>query len=312
MKIVAVEPIGITKAKYEELKSMFLLHGADFDLFEDRNENPEVLIERMRDADAVIISNIPLSKDVLKHCVKLKMLSVAFTGLDHIDLEYCKNNNIVVRNAAGYATIAVAELALGLMLDLYRHITWLDADTRQLQTRKAFLGRQLNGKTVGIVGTGAIGVELARILLAMGCHVIAWNRSRHEAVEKMGISYVSLEELMQKSDIVSLHVPLTTETKCLISKEMLALCKPTAILINTARGNVVDIDAVAECLRNRTIAGAAFDVFEKEPPLSENHPLLNTPNCIVVPHIGYATREAFDIRIDICIESLLRESVLFK
>ncbi len=109
---------------------------------------------------------------------------------------------------------------------------------------------------------------------------------------------------MRDCDIISLHVPLTNETKHLISKEMLALCKPSAILINTARGNVVDMDALAESLRDGKIAGAGIDVYEKEPPLPLDHPLLNVPNCVLVPHVGYATREAFDIRIDIILGNL--------
>lgn len=307
MKIVAVEPIGITSEKAQEMKAIFKLQNADFEVYPDRQESPEILRERMRDADAVIVSNIPIRKEILSECPKLKMLMVAFTGLDHIDLEYCRQNNIVVRNAAGYATTAVAELAVGLMLDSYRRLTVLDAATRQCGTRNNFLGRQLKGKVVGIVGTGAIGRETARLLLAFGCKVVAWSRTQREELSGMGIQYLPLEDLMRQADIVSLHLPLTEQTHHIISREMLALCKPTALIVNTARGNVVDIDALAEMLENGKIAAAAFDVFEKEPPLAENHPLLKAPNCLVVPHIGYATREAFDIRIDICVETLLNE-----
>lgn len=307
MKIVAVEPIGITSEKAQEMKAIFKLQNADFEVYPDRQESPEILRERMRDADAVIVSNIPIRKEILSECPKLKILMVAFTGLDHIDLEYCRQNNIVVRNAAGYATTAVAELAVGLMLDSYRRLTVLDAVTRQCGTRNNFLGRQLKGKVVGIVGTGAIGRETARLLLAFGCKVVAWSRTQREELSGMGIQYLPLEDLMRQADIVSLHLPLTEQTHHIISREMLALCKPTALIVNTARGNVVDIDALAEMLENGKIAAAAFDVFEKEPPLAENHPLLKAPNCLVVPHIGYATREAFDIRIDICVETLLNE-----
>lgn len=307
MKIVAVEPIGITSEKAQEMKAIFKLQNADFEVYPDRQESPEILRERMRDADAVIVSNIPIRKEILSECPKLKILMVAFTGLDHIDLEYCRQNNIVVRNAAGYATTAVAELAVGLMLDSYRRLTVLDAVTRQCGTRNNFLGRQLKGKVVGIVGTGAIGRETARLLLAFGCKVVAWSRTQREELSGMGIQYLPLEDLMRQADIVSLHLPLTEQTHYIISREMLALCKPTALIVNTARGNVVDIDALAEMLENGKIAAAAFDVFEKEPPLAENHPLLKAPNCLVVPHIGYATREAFDIRIDICVETLLNE-----
>ena len=123
MKIIAVEPIGITLALAEQLAADFSRRGHEFVCFPDRNENPEILAERMADADIVIISNIKLGADVLSRCPKLKMLAVAFTGLDHIDMAYCQAHNIVVKNAAGYATVAVAELAIGLMIDVYRHIT---------------------------------------------------------------------------------------------------------------------------------------------------------------------------------------------
>ncbi|MFV0599132.1 MAG: NAD(P)-dependent oxidoreductase [Bacteroidales bacterium] len=232
------------------------------------------------------------------------MLSVAFTGLDHIDLDYCTEHNIKVVNASGYATVGVAELAIGLMIDVYRHISLLDQDIRNGKTRNNFLGRQLRGKTVGIIGTGAIGLETAILLKAMGCTIIAWNRTEREEANKLNIKYVSLQDLMKQSDIISLHVPLNKETYHLINRDLLSLCKKDAILINTARGNVVDMEALAESLRKDLLAGAGIDVFETEPPLAKNHPLINAPNCILTPHIAYATREAFDIRIDIVINNI--------
>ena len=139
MKIVAVEPIGITSERAQEIKEIFKSQNVDFEVYKDRQASPEVLVERMRNADAVIVSNIPIKKEIMEKCPKLKMLMVAFTGLDHIDLEYCRQHNIVVRNAAGYATTAVAELAVGLMLDCYRHLTVLDAQIRNGGTRNNFL-----------------------------------------------------------------------------------------------------------------------------------------------------------------------------
>jgi D-3-phosphoglycerate dehydrogenase len=258
----------------------------------------------MKDAEVVMISNIPLREEVLSQCPKLQFLNVAFTGLDHIDMDYCATHNILVKNASGYATEAVAELAIGLMIDVLRKITNLDGSIRQGGVRGAFLGRELRGKTVGIVGTGAIGTRTAELLKAFGCRVIAWSRTHKPEVMNLGVAYVTLEGLMRDSDIISLHVPLNDETKHLISKEMLSLCKPTAILVNTARGNVVDMEALADSLRNGKIAGAGIDVYEKEPPLQQDHPLLNAPNCVCVPHVGYATREAFDDRIDIILGNL--------
>ena len=299
MKITAVEPIGITPALAEQLAADFARRGHEFVCFPDRNESPDVLAERMSDADIVIISNIKLEAGVLSRCPKLKLLAVAFTGLDHIDMAYCQSHNIVVKNAAGYATVAVAELAIGLMIDVYRHITALDADTRNCLSRRNFLGREISGKTVGIVGTGAIGRKTAELLQFFGCKILAWSRTRYAELENDRFHYVELDRLMRESDIVSLHVPLTPETHHLISAERLALCKPSAILINTARGNVVDMNALTVALKEGHLAGAGIDVFEQEPPLPQNHPLFEVPNCVLVPHVGYATREAFDMRIGI-------------
>lgn len=304
MKIVSVEPIGISIEKSEQIRKEFLELGHDFYCYMDRKEDEETLKERMHDADVVVISNIKLSSEVLKSSHKLKMLSVAFTGLDHIDLDYCTEHNIKVVNASGYATVGVAELAIGLMIDVYRHISLLDQDIRNGKTRNNFLGRQLRGKTVGIIGTGAIGLETAILLKAMGCTIIAWNRTEREEAKKLNIKYVSLQDLMKQSDIISLHVPLNKETYHLINRDLLSLCKKDAILINTARGNVVDMEALAESLRKGLLAGAGIDVFETEPPLAKNHPLINAPNCILTPHIAYATSEAFDERIEIVMNNI--------
>lgn len=302
MNITCVEPLGISEKSFAEIQSNFATKGHKFNFYLDRKEDETILTERMKDCDIAIISNIKLSSTVLSQCPNLKMLSVAFTGLDHIDLAYCKEHSIYVQNAAGYSTTAVSELAVGLMIDILRKITELDGTIRQGSSRGTFLGRELKGKTVGVVGTGAIGTATIKLLQAFGCNVIAYSRSIRKEVTDMGVEYCNLETLMRQSDIVTLHVPMTTETHHLISAEKIALMKPTAILINTARGNVVDIEALAKALNDGKIAGAGIDVFEKEPPLESSHPLLNAPNCVAVPHIGYATREAFDIRAGIVID----------
>lgn len=304
MKIVAVEPLGINPSDQEKLIKEWTGWGHNLKIYNDRTEDSEEIRKRVTDADIVLISNIPLQRDVLKHAPQIKMISVAFTGLDHIDLKYCHDRGIIVKNCAGYATTAVAEIAIGLMIDLYRQITVLDHETRNGNTRNNFLGKQLKNKTIGIVGTGAIGLETARLAIAFGCKVIAWSRSERKDAKKMGISYISLPELMAQSDIISLHTPLNNETFHLINQDLLKLCKKSAVLINTARGNVVDLDAVADALKKGVLAGAAFDVFEKEPPLPAYHPLLETPNTIVVPHIAYATKESFSERVDMVFENV--------
>lgn len=299
MKITCVEPLGISQEQFEKLKREFAAHGHSFDYYMDRKEDAATLATRMHEAEVAIISNIKLPTSVLEQCPRLQYLSVAFTGLDHIDLAYCKAHNILVQNAAGYSTTAVSELAIGLMLDLLRQVTYFDGAIRRGEGRGIYLGRELKGKTVGVVGTGAIGTAVIRLLKAFGCKVLAYNRSEHPDVKELGASYVSLEHLLKDSDIVTLHVPLTSETQHLIGANELKIMKPSALLINTARGNVCNIEAVAEALRKCVILGAGFDVYENEPPLPNNHPLLNAPNCICVPHIGYASREAFDIRANI-------------
>ncbi|MEE1272574.1 MAG: NAD(P)-dependent oxidoreductase, partial [Bacteroidales bacterium] len=206
--------------------------------------------------------------------------------------------------ASGYATTAVAELAVGLMLDVYRQMTSFDFATRKLGTRNNILGRELRGKTVALIGTGAIGLATAKLLKAFGCKLIAYSRSERKEALELGIEYLSLEEAVKQADIISLHTPLTNETKNLISKEIIALCKPSAIIINTARGGVIDNLALANALNEGRVAGAGIDVYEKEPPLEENHPLLSAKNTVLLPHVAYATRESFDIRIDIILNNL--------
>ncbi len=299
LKIVAVEPIGIDNNKEKELQTTFAQFNCTFTLYKDRKEDNQSLISRIADNDIVIISNIPLSKEVLSQCPNVKLLAVAFTGVDHIDTAYCKERNIEVINATGYATEAVSELAIGLMLDVLRKISSMNNSIRNGGTRNNFLGTELKNKTIGIVGMGAIGKRTALLLRAFGCNVIANSHRTHLFYQREGIVYTDLPTLMKNSDIISLHVPLTQDTYHLINANLLSLCKPSAIIINTARGNVIDMDCLAKMLNENKLAGAGIDVYEKEPPLSNNHPLLNAPNCVCVPHIAFATKESFEQRIEI-------------
>ena len=299
MNIVCVESLGISRERFESLKAHYTAMGHDFTYYMDRQEDEATLADRMREADVAVISNIKLPAAVLAQCPKLRYLSVAFTGLDHIDLAYCREHGIKVQNAAGYSTTAMSELAVGMMLDLLRNIVTLNEKIRQGGSRGTFLGRELRGKTVGIVGTGAIGTATARLLVAFGAKVIAWSRTERPEVKALGVEYMPLDDLLRQSDIVSLHVPLCDETRGLIGERELALMKPTAMLVNTARGPVCDIAAVGRALIESRIAGAAFDVFEHEPPLPIDHLLLSTNRCLVTPHVAFATEESFAARADI-------------
>lgn len=293
MKIVQVESLGVSLQELENAKIEFEKQGHQFTYFTNVPKDEDELIARMKGAEILNISNIKLTSRAIESCPELKYINVAFTGVDHVDLECCKKHGIKVSNAAGYSTEAVSELAVGLAVALMRNFQQMDANTRNLKNRNNFLGTELCGKTVGIVGTGNIGLAAARIFSAFGCKTIAYSRTRKNID---GISYVSLEELFAKSDIISLHIPANVQTKGMITKDLLVSMKPTAIIINTARGPIMDNAALAELLKAGKIAGAGLDVYENEPPLPENYPLLDAPNTILLPHVGYASKEAMQKR----------------
>ncbi len=304
MKISILEPLGVGQEKMDAFIAELAQSGHDVRYFEKRETNPQILKERMADAEIAVLTNIPIGADVIEACPSLKLLDVAFTGFDHIDLSACDQKGIAVCNAAGFSTTAVAELSIAMALDLLRKITPLDLETRKNESRNGFLGANLQGKTFGIVGSGMIGLETARLAAAFGCKVLAYSRTQKEEAMKTGVEYCCLEDLCRQSDVLSLHLPLTEESKHLIGKKELKLMPKHAILINTARGAVVDYDALAGALKSGEIAAAAIDVYEYEPPLKPDHPLLAAPNTLLMPHIGYATKEAMDLRLDIVLENI--------
>ena len=301
MKIVFLEPLGLKVSLIEEACAGLKKQGHEVVIYPDRNENIDELKRRAEGAEVIIESNIPLRKDFLDACPKLKMLSIAFTGLDHIDMEECQRRGIIVKNAAGYSTEAVAELAIAMMVDVYRKVVENDRITRECQRKGIMPGREIGGKTVGIIGMGNIGQRVAKLLNAYGCKVLAWNRTP-KTVE--GVTFVDKETMLKESDIVTLHIALNNETRDFITVKELQLMKPSAILINTARGPVVNEQALADALKSGVIAGAATDVYGAEPPLKQDNPLFDAPNLVMLPHIGFATEEAFILRLGIVIKNL--------
>ena len=301
MKIVLLESLGVPETLLNECARPFVEAGHTFEAY-PKDTDPKVQLRRAADADVVMLANMPLTGEVISGCKNLKFIDVAFTGVDHVDLAAAKAKNVVVSNAAGYSTQAVAELSLCMMLSLLRNVPQVGERCRAGGTKDGLVGSELRGKTVGIVGAGAIGRRVAALCKAFGCTVLAFSRS---AVSDPSIDrQVSLPELLAQSDIVSLHCPLTEETRGMIGKEQLEQMKDSAILINTARGDVADQEALACALREGQIAGAACDVFDKEPPLPADHPLLHTPNTIVTPHIAFASVESMEQRAEIVFENL--------
>jgi len=302
MKIVEIEPIFTSHDNRELFKDFIMEH--EFVSYSNRPETEQELFSRMMDADAIVISNIPVPKAILENCKNLKMISVAFTGTDHIDMKYCKQSGIIVTNTAGYSTQSVAELTLGLIIDLLRKITELDTNTRTLNDRRGFVGLELKNKTIGIVGAGAIGCKVGEIMYALGCNV--YFTSRNSKPNTFWGTYTTLDLLLKQSDIVTLHTPLNSDSENLINSTTIAKMKDGAFIVNTARGKVIDYNALAEALKSGKIAGAAIDVYETEPPLKEEHPLLSAPNCILTPHIAYATKEALEKRAHIASSNILK------
>lgn len=302
MKIVVIEPLGIPMENLKATAEKIIGEKADIVYYDTKTTDTAELSERGKDADIIVVSNLPLKREVLENCKNLKMISVAFTGVDHIAMDYCREKGITVSNCAGYSTESVAELVFGMLISLYRNIIRCDEAVRNGGTKDGLVGFEIKGKKFGIVGTGAIGLKTAEIAKAFGCRVYAYSRTQKE-IE--GITYLPLDELFSECDIISLHVPLTESTKGLINAEKLALMKKTAVLINTARGPVVDSSALAEALADGKIAGACIDVFENEPPVAKEHPLLNAPNVIATPHIAFATAEAMEIRAGMVFENVM-------
>lgn len=297
MKIIFPEPIGVAASDLEKLQQDLQTAGHSMEFFKDKPSNDIELLNRIKNAEIVCLSNIPLKKEVLSFCKELKFLNIAFTGTDHIDLIYCKENNIKVSNAAGYSTEAVAELCIGAAISLYRNFFKNHELTKNLEgVNKSPIGFELNGKIVGIVGTGKIGKRTAEIFKAFNCKILGYNRT--EKYPEI-FEYLDLETLFKNSDIISIHLPLNDATKELINADVLSKMKKSAILINAARGNLIDYHYLAEMLKAEKISGAAIDVYEYEPPLQADHPLLSAKNVLLLPHIGYYTQEAMNKRFEI-------------
>lgn len=301
MIIKVIEPIGQSETEIRaRLKDFLEKGGHRLFICDTRGLTDAELHRKISDADVLLLSNRPLSRTVIEGCPNLKLICVAFTGIDHVDQEACKARGIVLHNAAGYAVHAVSELVIGLIIAVLRRVVSADAAVRAGRDNRALAGHELFGKTIGVVGVGAIGLQVARLGNAFGCRVLGFERQALWTND-VAVEQVELDELLSRSDIVSLHLPLTAETRGLIGREQLARMKPSAILINTARGPVVDQSALIEALEQNRLAGAGIDVFDIEPPLPANHPIFKAPNTVLLPHIGFETVEAMSAKAEIAL-----------
>ena len=302
MNIVLLESLGVPEEVLNACAKPLVDAGHTFKAY-PKDTDPKVQIERAKDADVIMIANMPLSGEVISACPNLKYIDVAFTGVDHVDLDAARAKGVKVSNAAGYSNEAVAELTLCMMLALLRNVPQVEARCRAGQTKDGLVGVELMGKTVGIVGVGAIGTRTAELCHAFGCKVLG-NKRHVRGDDPDYIEFVSLEELLSRSDIVSLHCPLNEDSRGMINKDTIAKMKPGALLINAARGPVVDSQALADALNNGDLGGAGIDVFETEPPLDLDHPLLHSKNTIVTPHVAFASAESMETRCKIVFDNI--------
>lgn len=270
----------------------------DWDLVYPENEaftHEELLVE-VADVDAIVtVYGNKLSNEVIDAAPKLKMIANFGAGYDNVDMDYVSSKGIVVTNSPDPVTEPTAELAMGLMIATARRIGEMNNLLKNKEALQWGVMRNLSttlvGKCLGIVGMGAIGKALARRAIASGMSVVYHNRQRvDESVEQqLGAKYLALHELLQTADVVSLNMPLTPATRGMIGQKELALMKPGAYLINTARGSVVDESALIDALQNKVIAGAGLDVFENEPVIPDA--LRDLPGVVLMPHLGTATHE---------------------
>jgi glycerate dehydrogenase len=267
------------------------------------------VVARIRDASLVVTNKVRLPAEVLAQAPGVRMIAVAATGTDIVDLAYCREHGIVVSNIRGYAVQTVPEHAFMMMLALRRNLIgwredvraglWQQADQFCLFTRPV---NDLYGSTLGLVGHGSLGHGMQELAEAFGMRVLVAERKAAAAVRA---GYTAFDTVMREADVISLHTPLTAETRHLIGAREFGLIKPSTILINTARGNLVDEAALLEALQSGRIAGAGFDVLSVEPP-REGNPLidLDLPNFILTPHVAWSSREAMQTLADQLVDNL--------
>jgi phosphoglycerate dehydrogenase-like enzyme len=252
--------------------------------------------DEVRDeVEVLVTSDHHVDSEVLGAWPGLKMVSLAFTGYNDVDLVFCRRRNLHVYYVPGYATDSVVELTVALTLSVLRRIPYADRRLRAGYWDRGDVkpGGELAGRTVGILGTGTIGLRSAQVFKALGCELIGWSRTRRADFPG---EYKELDELFREADVVAVHLPLDGATRAIVSRERIGLMKPGAVLINTSRAGLVDTRALAEALAGQRIGGAGIDVFEPEPPSVTEDPLLcwEARNVVVTPHLGFKTREALD------------------
>jgi D-3-phosphoglycerate dehydrogenase len=300
MEIVVADSIYLPEEYREKLDSL-----GDLKVFDTTPDSLDEFIDRIRNAEIVIVGRYGFSKEAFQAASNLKMISVWQTGYDHIDIEAASKAGVIVANVPSYAFDSVAELVFAFALSLLRRVHVADRRIREGKFNwKDYVGNQLMGKTIGVLGTGDIGTRVIQIAHGFNMNILSVTRHPNPSKEtRLGIRFVDLDTLLRESDIVTLHVPLNPETEKMIGESELNKMKSSAILINTARGKVVDEEALVKALKERKIRAAGLDVFEKE-PLPMDSPLMQLDNVMLTPHVAFLSEESLEECTYICIENV--------
>lgn len=259
---------------------------------------PDEVVEALQGAEAVITNKVKITRDVLDQCPDLKFVCVAATGYDCIDIAACRDKGVTVSNVPAYSAVSVAESVIASLFALRRHLPMYQAAASNKWANSSHFCvhetpiRDVRGSTLGIIGRGDIGSQVARIARALEADVIF---AEHRGATTVRSGYVAFETVLEKADAITLHCPLTPQTRHLIGPNEVALMKPGALLINTARGPLIDENAVLNGLKSGHLGGVALDVLDVEPPQAD-HPLLNAglSNLIVTPHVGWASQSSVE------------------
>ncbi|WP_059021584.1 D-2-hydroxyacid dehydrogenase [Vibrio coralliirubri] len=271
---------------------------------------PELVDERVAGADVVITNKVVLNADNLAQAQQLKLIAVSATGVNNVDVDYCKSNNIAVANVQGYATQSVPEHVIAMLFTLKRNLVGYhqDIEAGEWQKDKQFCFfthpiQDVAGSTLGLMGSGSLGQATAILAKAIGMKVIFAERKGAESCRE---GYMPFDTVLQQADAISLHCPLTEATRNLISERELAMMKPSAVLINAGRGGLVDEQALVEALKSNEIAGAGMDVFTQEPADNSNPLLANShlPNLLLTPHVAWGSDSSIQKLSDILIDNI--------
>lgn len=294
-QILVLQDLGIP---HQELSSLISKYILPYEFINDIHT-----IDDSVHIEGIITIKTKVTEELLKELPNVKFVAVAFTGFDCVDLEATKKRNISVFNVPTYATDCTAELALGLAISLLREIPKADQTTKS-NGWELRPGIELSGKTVGIIGTGKIGVRVAELFKAFNCSITGWSRTQKDGFKNVGGVYKErIEDVFKEADIISIHLLLDNSTKGIINLSLLSHMKESAYLINVARGPIVVTKDLVTALNAGKIAGAAIDVYDQEPVTPDN-PLLKAPNTILTPHIAYKTVESLLRRADITFQNI--------